>query len=109
MKVIALREAKATLSGCVEAAQRDRILITKHGRPAALVIGVEGEKLEDLFTVANPRFWELIETRRRSRKTVPLAEVRHRLRLTAKAKGHKSPARGSRAGGSKLKPTKAQR
>jgi len=109
MKIVPLREAKATLSGCVEAAQQDRVLITKHGRPAALVIGVEGENLEDLFTVANPRFWKLIESRRQSRKTIPLSEVRRRLRLPAKAKVHKRPVRASRAARSKLKPTKAQR
>jgi antitoxin (DNA-binding transcriptional repressor) of toxin-antitoxin stability system len=35
------------------------VLITKHGKPAALIIGVEGEDLEDLLTMANPRFWEM--------------------------------------------------
>jgi prevent-host-death family protein len=96
MKVVALREAKATLSSCVEAAQRDRILITRHGKPAALVIGVEGENLEDLLTVGNPRFWELIESRRVSRKTVSLAEVRRRLRLPARAAARQGAARSSR-------------
>ena len=96
MKVVALREAKATLSGCVEAAQHDRVLITKHGRPAALVIGVEGESLEDLFTVAGPRFWELIEARRKSRKAVPLAEVRRRLGLAAKGSRASTGTRGGK-------------
>jgi prevent-host-death family protein len=99
MKVVALREAKATLSSCVEAAQRDRILITRHGKPAALVIGVEGENLEDLLTVANPRFWELIESRRASRKTVSLAEVRRRLGLPAKATARRGRVKARRARG----------
>ncbi len=89
MKVVALREAKATLSRCVDAAQSDRVLITKHGKPAALVIGVEGESLEDLLTVANPRFWELVESRRRAVKTVPISEVRRRLRVPSRAKTRK--------------------
>jgi prevent-host-death family protein len=96
MKVVALREAKATLSSCVEAAQQDRILITRHGKPAALVIGVEGESLEDLLTVANPRFWELIESRRASRKTFSLAEVRRRLRLPVRAATRGGAPRSSR-------------
>ena len=96
MKVVALREAKATLSSCVEAAQRDQILITRHGKPAALVIGVQGENLEDLLTVGNPRFWELIESRRASRKTVSLAEVRRRLRLPARAAAREGAPRSSR-------------
>jgi prevent-host-death family protein len=78
MKVVAVREAKASLSEFIEEAQRDRVLITKHGRPAALVIGVEGETLEDLLTMDNPRFWEMIEDRRRKQGSTTLAEVRAR-------------------------------
>jgi len=76
MKVVAVREAKASLSEYIEEAQRERVLITKHGKPAALVIGVEGETLEDLLTMGNPRFWEMIEDRRREKGSSTLAEVR---------------------------------
>jgi prevent-host-death family protein len=81
MTVVALRDAKQRLSAYVEKAQRDRVLITKHGRPAALVIGVQGHELEDLMTMANPRFWELIEGRRRGKRTLTLEAVRRRFRL----------------------------
>lgn len=91
MKVVSLREAKALLSSFVDKAQTDRVLITRHGRPAALVIGVQGEELEDLLTMGNPRFWELIEARRRSPRGVPLAEVRRRLGLT-RPKRRRRPA-----------------
>jgi prevent-host-death family protein len=86
MKVVALREAKASLSGYIKSAQEDRVLITKHGKPAALVIGVEGEALEDLLTMGNPRFWELIESRRRPGRTLNLDEVRRRLGVSKKKK-----------------------
>ena len=86
MKVVALREAKASLSGYIASAQEDRVLITKHGKPAALVIGVEGEALEDLLTMGNPRFWELIESRRRPARTLSLDEVRRRLGASKKPK-----------------------
>jgi prevent-host-death family protein len=82
MKVVALREAKQSLSGCVEDAQRDRVLITRHGKPAALVIGVEGQDFEDLLFTSNPRFWQMIEARRKQ-PTLSLAEVRARLRKKA--------------------------
>ena len=78
MKVVAVREAKASLSEYIEESQRDRVLITRHGKPAALVIGVEGEDLEDLLTMGNPRFWEMIEDRRRKQGSSSLAEVRAR-------------------------------
>jgi len=64
MKVVALREAKQQLSGCVVRAQRERVLITKQARPAALMIGVEGHDLEDVLLMQNPRFWKMIEARR---------------------------------------------
>ena len=75
MKVVAVREAKASLSEYIDKAQDDRVLITRHGKPAALVIGVEGEDLEDLLTMGNSRFWEMVEERRRKSPSLTLAEV----------------------------------
>jgi prevent-host-death family protein len=78
MKVVALREAKQRLSSFVVRAQRERVLITKQGRPAALMIGVEGHDLEDLLLMQNPRFWKMIEARR-AEPTLSLDDVRRRL------------------------------
>jgi len=80
MRVVALREAKQQLSGCVVRAQRERVLITKQGRPAALMIGVEGHDLEDVLLMQNPRFWKMIEARR-TEPTLGLPEVRKQLGL----------------------------
>jgi prevent-host-death family protein len=93
MKVVSLREAKALLSSFVDKSQTDRVLITRHGRPAALVIGVQGEELEDLLTMGNPRFWEMLAVRRRSPRGVPLAEVRRRLGLTKPKKRRRAAGR----------------
>ena len=85
MKVVALGEAKNQLSAYVETAQKERILVTRHGRPAALIIGVEGEDFEDLMTRSDPEFWRMLEGRRASRK--PLlsgAELRRRLGVPAR-------------------------
>jgi prevent-host-death family protein len=81
MKVVALREAKQQLSGCVVRAQRERVLITKQGRPAALIIGVEGHDLEDVLLMQNPRFWKMIEARR-AQPSLSLDEVRRQLGLS---------------------------
>ena len=78
MKVVALREAKQQLSGCVVRAQRERVLITKQGRPAALMIGVEGHDLEDVLLMQNPRFWRMLEARR-AQSSLSLDEVRQQL------------------------------
>lgn len=85
MKVVAVREAKQQLSGCIDRAQRERVLITRRGKPAALVIGVQGQDLEDVLLMQNPRFWELIETRRKQ-PSVSLADVRKRFGLPWKRK-----------------------
>jgi prevent-host-death family protein len=85
MKTVALRETKQSLSGFVARAQHERVLITKHGRPAALVIGVEGQDIEEVLLRQDPGFWRKIEERRRQR-TVPLADVRASLSLPKRAR-----------------------
>jgi prevent-host-death family protein len=85
MKVVAVREAKQQLSGRIDRAQKERVLITRRGKPAALVIGVQGQDLEEVLLMQNPLFWELIE-KRRKRPTVSLAEIRKRFRLSSKRK-----------------------
>jgi prevent-host-death family protein len=81
MKVVALGQAKNALSVYVDHAQRDRVLVTRHGKPAAIIIGVEGEELEDLMTRVDPRFWRMIESRRKASKTISSDELRRRLGL----------------------------
>lgn len=85
MKVVPLREAKQQLSGCVAEAQRERVLITKRGRPAALMIGVEGHDLEDVLLMQNPRFWEMIEARR-AQPTLSIEDVLKRFGLPRAAR-----------------------
>jgi prevent-host-death family protein len=74
MKLVAMHEAKAKLSEYVAESQTDRVLITSHGKPVAIVIGVAGEDLEDLLTRSDRQFWEMIE-RVREQPTIPLAEA----------------------------------
>jgi prevent-host-death family protein len=69
VKLIGLKQAKARLSEFVDASQRDRVLITRRGKPVALVIGVEGQDIEQIILGSDPAFWKLIEERRR--RTAP--------------------------------------
>jgi prevent-host-death family protein len=92
MKVIALREARAGLSTYVQLAQQGGLLITKHGRPAAMLIGVEGEEMEDLMTRTDPKFWAMIQQRRRpGRTSFTTQEVRRRLGLRRPRRRRRSP------------------
>jgi len=88
MKVLAMREAKAELSATLDEAQKERVLITRKGKPCAVVIGVEGRDFEDLLLMSNPKFWRMIEASRRNPKTYSLDEVRrHFTRRGATRKG----------------------
>ena len=84
MKVVALGRAKNEFSTYVEEAQHDRVLMTRHGRPAAIIIGVAGETIEDLMTRSDRELWEVIEARRKAAKTITAEEMRRRLGVSRK-------------------------
>lgn len=46
MKFITVRDIKANFSGTIRDAQTSRVVVTNHGRPVALLVGVEGLDLE---------------------------------------------------------------
>ena len=59
MRILGLRDAKASLSAIVEAAERgEATTITKHGRPAAVVVPVEEAKR--LYPTERPSFAALL-------------------------------------------------
>jgi prevent-host-death family protein len=65
MKFVPVHEAKASLSSFLEECQREHVVITKHGKLCAVLKGVEGYDLEDLLMAGSPKFWRMIEDRRR--------------------------------------------
>jgi antitoxin Phd len=59
MKTLGLRNAKASLSAVIEAAERgEATIITKHGRPAAVVVPME--QAERLYPTHRPSFASLL-------------------------------------------------
>ena len=65
MKTIALAEIKDNLSRYLRAAGKEQIVITKHGKPAGVLIGFETE--DDWFDYRlenDPRFLKKIESAR---------------------------------------------
>ena len=75
MKTINVRQLQKRIRGCVKAAQRDRVVVTRHGIPTALIIGVEGTDWDTLALQTNPSFWRMIQ-RRRSGKTISLEAMK---------------------------------
>jgi prevent-host-death family protein len=78
MKTIPVRDLQRKVKECVDQAQRDRVVITRHGKPAAVLLGVEGEDWEDVVLQTDPAFWKLIRARRKQ-PTISLDELKKRL------------------------------
>ena len=80
MKTISVRDLQKRVRETVEISQKEKVVITRHGRPAAIVVGVEGSDWEDVFYRTSPEFWKMIQERRKE-KPISLAEMRKRLGL----------------------------
>jgi len=69
MKKVALSEAKDDLSKYLHLAEKEEVVITRHGKPAGVLIGFETE--DDWFDYRlenDPRFLQRIEQARSSIK-----------------------------------------
>jgi prevent-host-death family protein len=78
MREITLEQLTQDASALLDIAQKERIVVTRDGKPVAIVVGIEDKDEEDLRLEASPDFWRLIEERRRE-PTVPLAEIKEEL------------------------------
>jgi prevent-host-death family protein len=67
MKEVPLSEVKDDLSRFLREAEKQEIVITRHGKPAGVLIGFESEEEWFDYRLENdPRFLERVETARRS-------------------------------------------
>jgi len=76
MKTISVE--KTTLDGCLHDAQQERLVVTRGGRPVALIVGLEGLDDEQIALAKDEDFWKLIAECRRQ-KTISRAELESRL------------------------------
>jgi PHD/YefM family antitoxin component YafN of YafNO toxin-antitoxin module len=81
MKTVNARDLQKKVKECVDLSQRDRVVITRGGKPAA--VGVEGKDWDDGALQASAKFWKLIEERR-SEPTMSMKELRTRLKKRKK-------------------------
>jgi prevent-host-death family protein len=79
MKRATIRDLQKRAGEFVAKAQKDRIVITQDGQPAAVLVGVTKQDWESVALQTDPKFWKLIRARRKQ-PTRSLAEVRERLR-----------------------------
>ena len=89
MKIAPLAEVKDHFSAYIDESRESPVVVTRNGRPVAMLIAIEDEDdLDSLLMVHNPRFLQLLEeARRRVRVTggVPLDEFRRRLETPKEA------------------------
>lgn len=67
MKTVPLSEVKDDLSRYLRMAEREQVVITRHGKPAGVLIGFQSD--DDWFDYKlehNPRFLRRMESARRS-------------------------------------------
>ncbi len=83
MKTVTARDLQKKVKECMDISQQDQVVITRHGKPAAVLVGVEGRDWEDLVLQTSPTFWKLIEDRRKQ-PTVSLTELKTRLKKRKK-------------------------
>ncbi len=89
MKKIALSEVKDDLSKFLRVAEKEEVIITRHGRPAGVLISFESE--DDWFEYQlenDPRFLARIESARQSLREGGGVKIEH-LDKAAKRTGKK--------------------
>lgn len=76
MKTVGIEQA--TLDSCVREAQDDRVLVTRAGRPVAIVVGLADFDEEQIRLGLSDEFWKMISERRRE-SAITRAELERRL------------------------------
>ena len=78
MKTISVRDLQKSIKEVVDSAQSDRVVVTRRGEPAAVILGVEGKDWETVVFETSRTFWTLIEERR-AEPTISLEELERKL------------------------------
>ncbi|MGH7236342.1 MAG: type II toxin-antitoxin system Phd/YefM family antitoxin [Nitrospiraceae bacterium] len=79
MKRATVQDLQKKASQVVTQSQKDRVVITRNGQPAAVLVGVDKQDWESVVLQTDPKFWKLIHGRRKQ-PTRSLAEVKDRFR-----------------------------
>ena len=73
MKETTLEQLPAAAQSLISGAEHQRILVTREGKPFAVIVGIEHKDAEDLRLEESPEFWKMIEERR-GRPTISIEE-----------------------------------
>ena len=84
------KELQQNLDSILTRAQTERIVISRRGKPCAVLVGIEDYDAEDLKLASSEEFWRMITLRRAGGKSLPLAEVEARLGITRREAGRQA-------------------
>jgi prevent-host-death family protein len=97
MTSITDKDLQLNLDSILTRAQSERLVISRRGKPCAVLVGIEDYDAEDLKLAVPPEFWQMIQRRRTSGKSLPLAEVEARVGVTStKRPWKRAPSRKPR-------------
>jgi prevent-host-death family protein len=75
MTSIPEKELQINLDSILSRAQTERIVISRRGKPCAVLVGIEDYNSEELRLASSVDFWRIIRQRRASGTSFPLTEV----------------------------------
>jgi len=105
MKTISVTQARSDLERVLDSAQKERIVVTRAGKPSVVIVGIESYDAEDRALAGSAEFWRMIERRRRGR-SISLDELKARLKARERRQVSKS-ANGGRKSSDKSRRPKA--
>ncbi len=79
MKTIPAAELCANLDAVLASSQKERILISRKGKPCAVLVGIQDYDPEDFRLATSADFWQMIRQRRSHGRSVPLTDVEAKL------------------------------
>ena len=66
MKTVTARDLQKKVKECVDASQSERVVVTRRGQPAAVLVGIEGSDWEGCCSAKLPAFLETYSTEKRA-------------------------------------------
>ena len=103
MKTISVSQARSDLERVLDSAQSERVVVTRAGKPSAIIVGIESYDAEDRALASSAEFWRMIEQRRRGR-SIPMAELKTRLKARERSQSAKSTNGGRKSAGKSRRP-----
>ena len=80
-KTVTVRDLQKKVKQCVDDVQQDRVLVMRRGKPAAVLVGVEGADWDAEVLETDPSFWRMVRARRKQ-ATLSLEQLRRRLQAS---------------------------